>query len=97
MQARSLADYEHDTIEILRELTQDWDSDFDDELSPTTAIAADLEFDSLDVVHLIAAIQQRYQRQDFPFEALLMIDGRYVPDLTVTQIAQFVQRHEKAS
>lgn len=87
------SDYENDTIEILRDLTQDWDTGLEGEISESTAVVADLDFDSLDVVHLITAIEQQYGQPDFPFEELLMVDGRYVQDLTVAQVAQFVRKH----
>jgi acyl carrier protein len=45
------------------------------------------------VVYLVTAIEQRYGRRDLPFEQLLMVDGRYVDDLTVTQIAEFLQKN----
>ena len=93
MNKPTVADYENDTIEIISELTQDWDTGFDGGTSPSTAIVADLGFEYLDVVHLITAIEQRYDKSDFPLEELLMVDGHYVDDLTVTQIAQFLCEH----
>jgi acyl carrier protein len=52
---------------------------------------AELGFESLDVVYLVTAIEERYDRRDLPFEQLLMVDGSYVSDLTVKQIAQFLR------
>lgn len=89
--------YEKDTIELIRDITQDWDSSFEGEITGETRIAEDLEFDSLDVVHLITAIEQHYKRSDFAFENLLMENGQYVQDLTVAQITQFVQNHVESN
>jgi acyl carrier protein len=82
-----------DLIEMLRDLTSDWDTDFAGELSGTTRLIADLAVESVDVVHLMVAIQERYGRPDVPFEDLLMVDGRYVTDLRVEQIAAFLAEH----
>lgn len=87
------SNYESNAIEILRDLTQDWDTGLEDEITASTAIVADLDFDSLDVVHLITAIEQHYGQPNFPFEELLMVDGSYVQDLTVDEIARFVGKH----
>lgn len=94
---KTTADYERDTIEIIRDMTQDWDTGFDEEFSASTAIVGDLEFESLDVVHLITAIEQHYEDSSFPFEELLMVDGHYIQDLTVKQIAEFVYSHRNGS
>lgn len=86
-------DFEKDIIEVLGELTQDWDSGFSGEMTSDTTIVAGLGFESLDVVHLISAIEQKYDKSDFPFEDLLMVDGHYVEDLSVNEIADFVSKH----
>jgi acyl carrier protein len=93
MSVSTIDQYVQDTIEMLQELTSDWDTDLDSEISSTTSIVNDLGFESLDVVYLVTAIEQRYGRRDLPFEQLLMVDGRYVDDLTVTQIAEFLQKN----
>ena len=85
--------YERDTIELITELTSDWDTGPDDGINTSTAIVRDLGFESLDVVYLVTAIEQKYGRRDLPFEKLLMVDGRYVDDLTIAQIADFLRRH----
>jgi len=88
--------YEKDVIEILAELTADWDDlGLNGAISPDTAIVAELGFESLDVVYLVTAIEERYDRRDLPFEQLLMVDGSYVTDLTVKQIAQFLREQLK--
>jgi acyl carrier protein len=93
MATTQLETFQQDTIELLNELTSDWDTGLDEPLGPTTAIVADLGFESLDVVYLVTAIEQKYGRRDLPFEKLLMVEGRYVDDLTVGQIAEFLHEH----
>ena len=89
---RNLSHFENETIEIIGELTADWDTELD-VLSSRTAIVGDLGFESLDVVYLVTAIEQRYGRRDLPFDQLLMTEGRYIDDLTIGKIAAFLHRH----
>jgi acyl carrier protein len=77
-------------IEIIKDLASDWDTDFSGPLSGETRLMSDLAFESIDVVHLLVAIQHRFGGQDIPFERLLMVDGRYVADLTISQVAEFL-------
>ncbi|HZZ72900.1 MAG TPA: acyl carrier protein [Pirellulales bacterium] len=85
--------FEKDVVEILSDLTADWDQGLSGPLGPNTSVVGDLGFESLDVVYLVTAIEDRYGRQDLPFEELLMTDGRLVDDLTVNQIADFLSKH----
>lgn len=84
------APYEQDAIEMINDLTSDWDTGLDEGITAETRLVADLGFESLDVVYLVTAIEQRYGRRDLPFEELLMTEGRYVDDLTVSQVASFL-------
>lgn len=93
MTTTGIDSFQRDTIELLEELTSDWDTGLDEPLNANTAIVGDLGFESLDVVYLVTAIEQKYGRRDLPFERLLMVDGRYVDDLTVSQIAEFLHEH----
>lgn len=85
-----------DVIAILRELTSDWDLDFEGTIGPETSLIRDLAFESVDVVHFMVAIQERYGRFDLPFEDLLLKDGRYVSDLRVGQVVDFLRAHVTA-
>jgi hypothetical protein len=53
----------------------------------------DLEFESIDIVALIVEIERKYQRRDWPFEKLLMVDGRYVDELLVREVADFLYEY----
>src|SRR5947209_1677402 len=83
---------EADVIELLGEVVS-WDLDLDEPIGAETLLKADLGFQSLDVVMLIVAIEGRYQRQNLPFDELLMVDGQYVTDLSVRELARFIERH----
>lgn len=93
MSVQEPAAYEADVVEILKDLTSDWEDAFSEEISRQTRLIEDLGFESIDVVHLITAIEQRYDRRDLPFEQLLMEEGRYKEELTVQEIAQFLENH----
>jgi acyl carrier protein len=78
-------------LEILNELTQDWDTDYSGDIGPETLLVDELAFESIDVVQLVVSIESRFERRDLPFEKLLMNDGRYVDDMTVRQIVDFLE------
>ncbi len=76
---------------IIAELTQDWDTDYSGDIGPETLLVEELAFESIDVVQLVVSIESRFERRDLPFEKLLMNDGRYVDDMTVRQIVDFLE------
>ena len=78
-------------LEILKNLTADWDTDYGGEIGPETLLIADLAFESIDVVELVVSIEGRYQRRDLRFEKLLMRDGEYVEDMTVGEVVDFLE------
>lgn len=88
----NLSQFEQDAIEMIEDLIADWDTGLES-LRRQTAIVRDLGFESLDVVYLVTAIEQRYGRRDLPFDQLLMTEGRYVDDLTIGDIAAFLHQH----
>ena len=75
---------------VLVDMTGDWDLDFDGEINRDTRLIGDLAFESIDIVQFVVAIEGEFQKRGIPFEKLLMIDGRYVDDLTVGDIADFL-------
>jgi len=80
-----------DVTRILEDMTSDWDLEFSGGIGPETCLISDLAFESIDVVQLVVAIEERFARRDLPFEKLLMADGRYVDDVRVSQIVQFLE------
>lgn len=75
---------------VLSDMTSDWDIDFEGEINQDTRLIGDLAFESIDIVQLVVAIESEFQKRGIPFEKLLMIDGRYVDDLTVGDMANFL-------
>jgi acyl carrier protein len=80
-------------VEILEEITQDWDTELSGKIGADTLLMNDLTFESIDVVMLIVAIEERFEKTGMPFEELLMVDGRYVDDLRVSELVGFLEKH----
>lgn len=92
------AKYDRETIQqtvirILKEMTQDWDLEFEGGIGLETRLIGDLAFESIDMVQLMAAIEEAFHRRDLPFERFLMQDGRYVDELTVRATVDFLDQH----
>ena len=75
---------------ILKDFTQDWDNEFEGAMTRDTKLLADLGFESIDIIQLVVAIEEDIGRRKLPFDKLLMKDGRYVDDLSIGQIADFL-------
>ena len=80
-------------VEILEDITQDWDTELSGKIGADTSLMNDLTFESIDVVMLIVAIEERFKKTGLPFDELLMIDGRYVDDLRVSELVSFLETH----
>jgi acyl carrier protein len=76
-------------VEIVEDLIQDWGLELSGDVSGATLLVEDLQFASVDIIQLCVALEQHYERK-LGFADLLMVDGSYVKDLSITQIAQFV-------
>lgn len=55
-----------------------------------TRLLADLGFESIDIIQLVVAIQEDIVRRKLSFDQLLMKNGRYVDDLSIGQIAEYL-------
>lgn len=76
--------------EILEDMTSDWDMDYDGGIKADTKLISDLEFESIDVVQFILAIEEEFQRKKMPFEKLIMSNGRYVDEIRVGSAVDFL-------
>lgn len=79
-------------VQILTDMTQDWDLDLSDGISGSTRLMADLACESMDIVMLIVAIEERFSRKGLPFEKLLMEEDRYISELSVDEVTDFLVR-----
>jgi acyl carrier protein len=78
-------------IVIISEMLEDWGSESDG-VEAATLLAGDLGFASVDLIHLVVAIEEHFGQGRMNFEELLIKDSRYVDDLSVGEIATFVAR-----
>jgi len=79
-------------VQILEDMTKDWEHGLTGPITAETGLMADLGFESIDMVMLIVAIEERFGRKGFPFEQLFMTEGRYVEELSVGTVAEFLHR-----
>ncbi|MDY6853742.1 MAG: acyl carrier protein [Thermodesulfobacteriota bacterium] len=84
----------HETIEevlidIIEDLIQDWGLDLDNGVTGDTLLVNDLDFASVDIIQLCVAIEE-YYNQKMGFQELLMKNGSYISDLSITQMVDFI-------
>ena len=80
-----------EVLDLVQSVVQDWD--FESPVTEQTRLYADLAFESLDLVVLGAAVQERFG-QTFPFTELFAAIGqRDVHDLTIGEWVDFLERH----
>jgi acyl carrier protein len=79
-----------DIISLLNDMTQEWELDLD-EINSGTHLVEELGFGSIDIIHLVVAIEEHF-KQKLGFNELLMDDGQYVDDLSVEEVVSFVSR-----
>jgi len=82
-----------DLTNILNDLTADWDTSYEEGIGPATRLIGDLNFESIDVVQLITAVEEHFRRRDLPFEQLLMKEGQYVDEVSVGEMVDFLAKH----
>lgn len=80
-----------DLVQMIGDITQDWDLDFDGGITERTRLISDLGFQSIDVVMLVGEVHKHYGRRNLPFERLLMVDGRYAEEISISDMADFLQ------
>lgn len=81
---------ESDVLRILDDMTQDWDLLLDESMGRTTLLVADLGFASIDIIHLVVALEEHFEHGKLGFEQLLMRDGQYIEDLSVADLVDFL-------
>jgi acyl carrier protein len=85
----STPDIQSRVLGILEEMTQDWEFDLDESIGLNTKLVADLNLASIDFIQLVVAIEDDFQ-QKLGFQDLLMSNGKYVDDLSVAQLIDFI-------
>ena len=74
----------------LESLVQDWD--IEEPIQSNTLVVADLGFESIDLIQMVAALERAFQLKGSSLVEMLVEDGRYVDDLSVEQIAAGIER-----
>jgi acyl carrier protein len=77
-----------DIIDILNKMTEEWDFD-SDEIRPDTKLVEELDFSSVDIMHLMASVDMRFERR-LPFDQIILKEGQYVEDISVEELVNFV-------
>lgn len=77
-------------IAVVEDLIQDWGLELEGGVTDATQLVAHLEFASVDIIQLCVALEEAYGRK-LGFQAMLMKDGSYVGDLSIAQIAHFIE------
>jgi acyl carrier protein len=79
--------------QILKDLTGDWDLAYSGGIGRDTRLVTDLGFESIDIVQFVVAIEEHFRTRNLPFDQLLMKEGRYVDEIVVTEIVDFLRAH----
>ena len=76
-------------LSILEKMTEEWEL-LDDSIRLEDKLIENLGFGSVDFVQLFVAIEDKFQ-QKLGFHDLIMAEGKYVDDLSVSEIVAFVE------
>jgi acyl carrier protein len=79
---------EQTILSLIADITTDWDLE-DLVIDPETKLLGDLGFSSIDILDFMSAVDRHYGRR-FRWTLLIVVDGLYVDDLSIRQIAGFV-------
>ena len=79
---------EQSILGLVSDITADWDLEGVD-VDPQTKLLAELGFSSIDMLDFLTAVDRHYGRQ-FRWRLLIVVDGVYIDDLSVSQIAEFI-------
>ena len=80
---------EQRVIGVIADLTRDWDVEIEGGMTSGTTMVGDVDFASIDFIQMAVAIESEFKTK-LGFQDLLMQGGKYVDDVTVRQIAEFV-------
>ena len=84
------ADVESTVFEVVDELLDSIDGDFEGELFPQMRLIADAGFSSIDFVQMTVMIEEQLGEK-IGFQDMLMRDGQYVQDLTLGEVIAFTE------
>ena len=76
-------------IATLQELMRDWE--MEELIGSQTRVVAELGFESIDLIQMVAAFEQAFRPYRISLVDMLVADGRYVDDLSVDEIVDAIQ------
>lgn len=82
-----------DLLKILKAMPSDWEGGFSGTIGMETRLIADLALESIQIVHLVLAIEKHFQRQGLPFQKLFLPEDRDINDLRVSDLVEFLYAH----
>lgn len=82
---------EHEVLEVIRQVITDWECSDDFVLSPNTLLVKELDFESIDIVRLVAALEQHFSSPNLPIEKLFLREDSFVDELSVNDVINFVR------
>ena len=82
-----------EVLDLITRLAEDWE--YEGEVTPNTLLFGDLGLESLDLVVLGTAIQERYGRVPFA-EFLTDIGSRATQDVSIGQLVTFIDENRAA-
>jgi acyl carrier protein len=83
-------------VSILKEFAEDWGLD-ELQIGPDTMLKADIGFESSDTMQLFSAIQEEYPQVKLTFQDLVIVDGKFLDDIAVSQVAAFITQSLKSA
>jgi acyl carrier protein len=96
MSALTKEQIEQELLAIVKDMTQDFDFDFEGDIQPEAKFVENLAFESTDIVELIGAVEKKFQRRKLPFHKLVLKDGKYA-DFSIRQLADFLHANLSAN
>lgn len=78
-------------INLVRSLLKEWQMEVG-EIHPETQLVSDLNFESIKIINLFVELEKKYC-QTLDYSKLLMQDGHYIEDITIEQLADFLEEN----
>ena len=75
-------------VATIENLSQDWD--IEEPIRSETRVVADLGFESIDLIQMVAELERAFRLHSGSLVDMLVAGGRYVDDLSIAEIADSV-------
>ena len=87
---------EKEVINVVKDVIKDWDLGMDDQLNGDTGLIGELEFESIDIVRFVVALEQHFECRGIAFEKLFMQGSGYISELKIKEVAEFLSKNYEA-